>query len=161
MDHSFCRPPTSVFLLLESLFQFRPFLLSCSSGTSDIPVHTKWKIDQCTCSKSEISGRHLIYFPMKCLQINWISLCPFSFQERRKDFLRSWRTSIQRILPTKHSSVDTPHSCFYATDISEPWNSPGWIIPGLPVQGTPRDRKRKKECGPFMAWYDPVLGKVC
>lgn len=120
MDHSFCRPPTSIFLLLESLFHFRPFLLSCSSGTSDAPVHTKWKIEQCTCSKAGISGRHLVYFPMKCLQINQTGLCPFSFQERRKDFLPSWRTSVQRMLLTKCTSVDTIHSCFYATDISEP-----------------------------------------
>lgn len=77
MDHSFCRPPTSVFLLLESLFHFRPFLLSCCSGRSDVPVHTKWKIEQCTCSKSGVSGRHLVYFPMKCLQINQTGLRPF------------------------------------------------------------------------------------
>lgn len=79
MDHNFC---FLFYLSLESLFHFRLFLLSCSSRTFDVPEHTNQKIDKCTCSKSVISGRHL-----KSLQMNWIGLCPFSCQERRKDFL--------------------------------------------------------------------------
>lgn len=92
MDHNFC---FLVYLLLEALFHFRLFLLSCSSRTFDVPEHTKWKVDKCTYSKSVISGRDL-----KSLQMNWIGFCSFCCQERRKDFLH--KNSSHKALQCRH-----------------------------------------------------------
>lgn len=76
-------------------------------------------------------------------------MCLFFPKKRRNDIQHSWRTSIQSTLPRKNSSVDTIHLCFCATDTLKLWNFPGWIILGLTTWGTPRERKRKKECSPI------------
>lgn len=49
-----------------------------------IPVHTKWKIDQCTCSMSGISGRHLFYFSVKCAQLTRSVYVPFLSKKKEE-----------------------------------------------------------------------------
>lgn len=51
-----------------------------------ISVHTKWKIDQCTCSMSGMSGRHLFYFSMKCVQLTKSVYIPFLSEKEEKIF---------------------------------------------------------------------------
>lgn len=116
IQHSFCRPPTAFFLLLKLLFHFRPFLLNCSSGTSD----------DSSAHKVENRSVHLQYvwdiwkasvlFLREMCAINQISLCSFSFQKKGGMIFSTAEEPQFKGLPRKNSSVDTIHLYFCATD---------------------------------------------